>query len=703
MNRASRFSLLFAGLMLVGAWAGPAAPGYDRSYLDTSVKPQDDFYQYAVGGYLKSHPIPADRSSYGIDAELTDRVQNVLHDILEGLAKAQSASVNRPGVPGPNAVDGPEGRRGKQGARGPAASASEEQKLGDFYASGMDTAAINAAGDKPLAPELKRIDAIRNLTDLQDEIARLHNLEVNAVFAFGPDQDAKHPDMVLGEFNQAGLSLPDRDYYLQNDADKKRVRSAFVAHVQKTFELMGDQHAAADARAELALETRLAKASMSADDMRDPKALYNPTTVANLEKRSPALDWTRYFDKLGMHRLKSVNVSEPGFFRDLSPTLHQVSLADWKTYLRWQLVDSAAPYLSEPFEQEDFAFNGRTMTGAQQMLPRWRRVARTIDDCMGEALGHKFVDRCFSPEAKARALEMVENIKAAVRDHIKSGWMSPASQQAALQKVDLLVAKIGYPDKWKDYSKLSINRTSYVMNVLRSRMFEQQDELGRIGKPVDRNKWDMTPSTVNAYYDAQKNEIVFPAAILQPPYFDVNADDAANYGETGATIGHELTHGFDDEGSQFDGHGNLRDWWTSQDKKHFELLADAVATQFSEFSFEGQKVDGKRVEGESIADLGGLELAYAAFKKAEAQHAEPPSTDGFTPDQRFFLNYALSWATNMRSEKAHMLISSNPHPLPQFRVDGPLANLPAFWSAFNVPADTPMHRTAAKRCHLWDP
>lgn len=677
-----RWIAAFLTLALLATWrqvvcaAPPQASGYDRADLNPQVRPQDDFYEYAVGGYLKSHPIPPDRSSFGVDVEINERVQGVLRDILEGLTRA-------------NATAG-----------------SDDQKLGDFYASAMDTAVIESAGLAPLHDEFSRIETIHSIGDVMDEVARLHRMRLDALFGFGPDQDFKNPDMVIGEFVQSGLSLPDRDYYVLDDVDKQRVRTAFLNHMKKMFALMGDPEALArsHAGAVLAIETRLARSSMTADEMRDPKALYHPTSIGDLQRRTPDLSWDRYFDTIGVRRLRSVNVATPKFFDDLEDTLHAVSLDDWKTYLRWQLVNGTAPYLSSRFDVEDFDFRGRVMTGAQRPLARWKRAVSWTDNYIGEALGRKFVQRCFSSAAKAKALEMVETIKTVVRDRINHGWMSEGSRHEALKKIDCLVAKIGYPDKWKDYSKLCIDRSPFVTNVLRAQTFLAEDEFSRIGHAVDRTRWDMTPSTVNAYYDPQKNEIVFPAAILQPPYFDVQADDAANYGETGAVIGHELTHAFDDEGSQFDAHGNLRNWWSASDQKHFETLADGVAGQFSEFSFDGQKVDGKRVEGESIADLGGLEIAYAAFKVAEARHSSADkSPDGFSPDQRFFLNYAFSWATNMRAEKAHLLISSNPHPLPKFRVNGPLANMPAFFAAFDVRPGDPMRRMENKRNRLWDP
>lgn len=653
---------------------GPVTTGYDLSNLDRTVRPQDDFGQYAVGGYLKAHPIPADKASWGVDGELTQRVQNTLRDILEGLPAD-------------------------------AAPGSKEQKLRDFYRSGMDQARVDAAGLTPLQPLFERIDRIADARGVQTEVARLHAEGFGAMFGFYATPDAGNPQQIIGEAAQGGLTMPNCEYYLSTDPEKVRVRDAYVAHVEKMFALAGEGpvEARQAAREVLAIETQLAEGSLTPEQMRDPQALYNPMNRAQLAALAPGLDWGGFFAGLGRPDIETINVATPKFFSTLDKTLSTATVPQWKTYLKWQVLHQMAPYLSRDVEAEGFHFTGTVLTGVTQQPDRWKRVVHTTDDTLGDALGQKFVERNFTPQAKARMLEMVDNIKAAVREKIVNGWMSDESKKGALAKVDTLVAKIGYPDKWEDYSALDIRDDSYAANVMRASAFATTKSLATIGKPKDPNKWEMTPSTVNAYYMPPNNEIVFPAAILQPPYFDVNADDAANYGATGATIGHELTHAFDDEGSQFDASGALNAWMTPEDQAKFKLRADGVARQFDEFVYDGQKCNGQLVAGESIADLGGLEIAWAAFQKGQAGKPDPQTDDGFTPAQRFFLNYALSWATNIRPEKAHLLLSNDPHPLPYFRVIGPLANLREFHEAFGVKPGDPMMRPEAMRNKLWNP
>jgi predicted metalloendopeptidase len=577
--------------------------------------------------------------------------------------------------------------------------------LRDFYRSGMDQARIDAAGTAPLQPVFDRIAKIHDMDDVQAEVARLQKEGFGAMFGFGATPDSKSPEQIIGEADQGGLTMPNREYYLSTDPQKVKVRNAYLEHVTRMFTLAGDAplKARMEAIEVLALETRLAEGCLTPEQMRDPQALYNPMDRDQLAKLTPHLDWGRFFQGIGRDDIKSINVGMPSFFSRLDDTLATTTPAQWKTYLRWQVLDQMAPYLSHDMEEENFNFRGTVLTGVTSQADRWKRVVGNTDDYLGDALGQKFVEQKFTPQAKAKMLEMVDNIKAAVRDKINNGWMSEESRKGALAKIDSLNAKIGYPDKWEDYSSLDIHDDVYASNVMRANAWMSAKSLQTIGQPKDPNKWEMTPSTVNAYYQPLNNEIVFPAAILQPPYFDVNADDAANYGATGATIGHELTHAFDDEGSQFDSTGALRTWMTAEDQAKFQQRAEGVAKQFDEFSFDGQKCNGHLVEGESIADLGGLEIAWAAFQKAQAGKAAPKTDDGFTPQQRFFLNYALSWATNIRPEKAHLLLSNDPHPLPYFRVIGPLANLPEFHQAFNVKPGDAMMRPEEKRNKLWNP
>lgn len=647
--------------------------GYDTTNIDKTVRPQDNFYQYAVGGYLANHQIPADKSSWGVDAELYLNVQNTLHGILDGL---------QPG----------------------AAQGTNEQKLHDFYQSGMNQARIDAAGITPLQPELDRIDAIQDLGGVQDQIAHMHSIGFNGMFNFGATADIKNPDMAIGEADQGGLTMPSREYYLSEDPQKAKIRTAYVDHMTKMFVLAGDNEltATTEALQVLALETRLAEGCLTPEQLRDPQAGYNIMDRSQLSQMAPNFDFNKYFAGIGRPDIDKINVGQPSFFTKLNDTLTSTPVDSWKTYLRWQVINQMAPFLSSDIEKENFNFNGTVMTGATVQSDRWKRVIGYTDNYLGEALGQKFVEKSFPPEAKARAKELIENIKAAVRDKINNGWMSPESRVGALAKVDNLVAKIGYPDKWKDYSALDVKDDVFANNIMRGNAFAAKDNFSQIGKPVDKNAWGMTPSTVNAYYNPAGNEIVFPAAILQPPYFDVNADDAANYGGIGAVIGHELTHGFDDQGSQFDYTGRLNPWMTADDQAKFDARAEGVARQFDEFSFDGQQCNGHLVEGESIADLGGLEIAWAAFQRAKKDKPDVNSNDGFTPEQRFYLNFALGWATNVRPEKAHWQMTNDPHPLPQFRVLGPLSNLPSFYDAFTVKPGDPMMRAEDKRNKLWN-
>ncbi|MBM3461723.1 MAG: M13 family metallopeptidase [Armatimonadetes bacterium] len=651
------------------------AVGFDPTNLDPTVRPQDNFYQYAVGGRIARSPIPDDKPSWGVDAELVAQTQEKLRGILEASAGRRNPLVATP-----------------------------EQKIGDFYASGMDVAAIEQAGAAPIRPWLDRIAGIEDARGLQDAVAAMHADGMHALFSFGATPDAKDSRNVIGEAFQGGLTLPERDYYLSQEESQKDVREKYLSHLENMFTLLGRLPDAAREAAEtvLRVETKIAEASLSRAEMRDPNALYHPMDRSLLRELTPSFDWQSYFANIGRPDIESINMATPDFFIKMNGLLRDTPLEDLKTYLTWRVATENAEFLSSNFEQEDFNFAGRTLKGVQSQQPRWKRVVKHTDDYLGEALGQKFVEQNFSAEAKARALDMVENIKGALREKIVTGWMSEETKREALAKVDTMVAKIGYPDKWKDYSGLVVDRGLFGENVARARAFHARENLAKIGKPVDPTEWEMTPSTVNAYYHPLKNEIVFPAAILQPPYFDVNADDASNYGSIGATIGHELTHGFDDEGAQFDAQGNLRNWWQPADEAEFKRRADGVERQFNEFVYDGQRTDGKLVKGESIADLGGLELAWTAYKNATEGDPAPRTDDGFTPDQRFFLNYALSWATNLRPEYAHLILSTDPHPLPQFRVLGPLANLPSFHAAFDVKPGDPMARPEEQRNRLWD-
>jgi putative endopeptidase len=652
-----------------------AAHGFDLANLDRSVSPCDDFFKFATGGWIKSHPIPADHASWGTFVKLRDQNEDVLHQIIEEAAADKSAA------PGSN-----------------------WQKIGDFYASCMDTSAIEAAGVKPLEPELERIAAIQDAAGLQDEIARLQHDSVDAVFYFNSWPDRKDSTQVIANARQGGLGLPDRQYYLDGDDRSKGLRAAYLKHVANMFTLMGDYTAtaAAEAKTILEIETSLAASSMTVVDRRDPEKTYHKMTLDELRDLTPDFDWQDYLKEIGAPPVDAVDVGQPDFFREVNSALVLIPLADWKIYLRWHLIHTLAPALPEKFVDENFDFYDRTLRGTKEILPRWRRCVEATDDQLGEALGQYYVQRNFPPEAKAKALAMVTNIRAALRDDLQTlDWMGPETRKQALIKLNAMDLKIGYPDKWRDYSAYQVTRGPYVENYLRGNNFERARDLAKIGKPVDRSEWHMTPPTVNAYYNPPMNEIVFPAGILQPPFFNAQADDAINYGAIGATIGHEMTHGFDDQGSKFDAQGNLKNWWTPEDLKNFQARGECIVKQFNGYEAEGLHENGELVEGESIADLGGITLSYRAFEKSLEGKPAPAAIDGFTPEQRLFLSFAQTWATSIRAEYARLQIKTNPHPLPQFRANGPLSNTPGFATAFGCKPDSPMVRAEGARCRIW--
>ena len=644
--------------------------------LDPNAKPCQNFYQYANGGWLAKNPIPAAYPAWGIANELDERNRETVHQILEDAAKNTKA---------------PKG--------------SNEQKVGDYYAACMAEEQINAAGAQPLADEFARINAIKDQKAFLAEVARLHTMGVNVMFGDGSAQDSKNSAEVIESLSQGGLSLPNRDYYFKDDEKSKNIRAEFLKHVANMFTLLGDkpEQAAAEAQTVLNIETKLAEVSRTPVELRDPVSNYNRMTLAQLEALTPHFKWGDFFRQIGFKGKTDIDVGQPKFFQGLETQLTAVPLADWQTYMRWHLLNSTASALSSKFVDEDFHFKGGVLQGTKENQPRWKRCVSATDRALGEALGEVYVKKAFPPEAKARALAMVRNLEAALKDDIGTlAWMSDATRKQAIVKLDAFINKIGYPDKWRDYSKLEIKRDAYVLNRLRANVFANDRDLAKIGQPVDKTEWFMSPPTVNAYYNPQINEIVFPAGILQPPFFDPSADDAMNYGAMGAVIGHEMTHGFDDQGRQFDAAGNLKDWWTEADRKNFEARAKCVINQFSSFEVAPElHQNGELVVGESIADLGGLLVAYAAYQKSLQGKPHPPDIDGFTAEQRFFLAYARGWATNARPEFERLLASVDPHPLPRFRVNGPLSNLPQFAQAFGCKEGDPMVRAEKDRCVIW--
>ncbi len=655
------------------------SPPLDLKNMDTSVKPGDDFFLYADGNWIKQTEIPPEYSRWGAFNELIERNNDALHTIAE---KASQTQVDPKLAP-------------------------ETQKVGDYYASGMDEQAIEAMRTKPLQEKLNRIDMIKDRQDVLAEIAHLHSIGVNAFFNFGAGQDAKDSTRDIAQAVQGGLGMPDRDYYTKQDPDMKGKREKYIAHVTKMLTLLGEPagKAAEDAKKIMALETKLAEASRTRVQLRDPIKNYNKMGVRQLQDLTPDWNWSDYFKKIDLVEPGDINVRQPEFFKAAANSFKSTPIDDWKAYLRWNLINATAPYLSKDFVDEEFDFNERTLRGTQQIKPRWKRVIASEDDAIGEALGKLYVGFYFPPEAKARALELVNNLKEALADRIKTlDWMDEPTKKEALKKLAAFQVKIGYPDKWLDYSLLQIDRGPFVLNTIRAEKFEADRDVQKIGKPVDRTDWGMTPPTVNAYYNPNMNEIVFPAGILQPPFFYANADDAVNYGAIGAVIGHEMTHGFDDQGRQFDAVGNLRDWWSKKSAEEYDKRRKAVVDQYSSYEpLPGLHLNGELTQGENIADIGGVKLAYAALQKALDKHPEERTKkiDGLTPEQRFFLSFAAIWRSKIRDEDQKLRLNTDPHSPAQFRVNGPLSNLPEFQQAFNIPDGSPMARPADKRVNIW--
>jgi putative endopeptidase len=669
-------ALALASLLSLARAQQPAAapskpePALDVTSMDRSVDPCVDFFKYSCGGWIKSNPIPPDQSSWDTYSKMQDENRGRLRGILEAAA-----------APDPNRN-------------------AASQKIGDYYASCTDEKAIDAKGTEPLRPELERIASIKSKAEIADVAASM--VHSNALFRFDSTQDFRDANQVIAEADQGGLGLPDRDYYVKEDPKSVNLRKAYVAHVEKMFELLGDQPdaAAAEARTVMRIETALAKGSMTRVERREPKNLDHKMTSSELEKISPDFQWQVYFTKVGLPALASLNVASPGFFKVMNEELGKESLAYWKTYLRWYLVHADAPFLSAALLNENFAFYGKTLRGQQELQPRWKRCTENVDDHLGEALGQMYVEKYFSPEAKQQALKIVKEIEAAMAQDINSlPWMSAATKQQALVKLHGMANKIGYPEKWRDYSKLEIVRGDELGNVTRARKFEFDRELAKIGKPLDRGEWDMTPPTVNAYYNSQMNDINFPAGVLQPPAFDPNSDAAPNYGDTGGTIGHELTHGFDDEGRQFDAQGNLRDWWTAEDGKEFVKRASCISNQYSTYTIiDDIKINGKLTLGEDVADLGGLILAYMAWK-ADTKGENLQALDDLTPEQRFFVGYGQSWCGETRDETKRLRATVDPHSPEKYRTNGVVSNMPEFQQAFHCKAGSPM--VNQNRCSVW--
>ena len=670
------------GLLCIGAvYAEAPAPTatsnqlvLESNTMDLKADPCTDFFEYANGTWLKNNPIPADRSRYSAYDEVTERNLAALKQIAEAAAAGEIKTYNG-------------------------------QLVGNFYASGMNEARIEKEGVTPLRPEFEKINSIKDKQQLVAVIADLHKQGVGALFGFDVEQDAKNATRYIPQLMQGGLGLPDRDYYLKTDAKTVDIRHKYVDYVAHLFVLTGDKPEEAQQHAQtvLAIETRLAKASLTKVQLRDPQASYHLMTVDGLKKVDHFTPWTAYFNEVGLTQPGQLNVAHPQFIAEAGRMINTVSLDQWKTYLRWHLTNTYAGDLSSDFVNAHFDFYGKTLAGTKELQPRWKRVLAKIDVDAGEALGELYVAKFFSPEAKAGVLEMVNNIKEAMRESIgKLEWMSDTTKKQAYKKLDTVMVKIGYPDVWRDYSALHIDNGSYAANVARANAFEFQRVLAKLGKPIDRNEWGMTPQTVNAYYNPTMNEIVFPAGILQPPLYHVNADPAANYGNTGATIGHELTHAFDDEGSQFDAQGNLKSWWTAQDQKQFLARVKTIEQQFDEFNpIDQLHINGKLTAGENIADLGGMKIALQALRTSLKTKPQAAEIDGLTPEQRFFVANGQSFRSLIRDESLRLQLATNPHAPDKYRVIAPLANMPEFSEAFNCKGDRSPLRHGGKQVVIW--
>lgn len=673
MNAFRKLACGFLLLFLCTATFAQSA-GWDLSRMDTSVEACNNFYQYANGTWLKNTPIPAAFSSWGTWDILVTHNREAARDILEESMKK---------------ADAPKG--------------SSVQLIGDYYATCMDLPAIEESGAKPLKPYFKQIAAIKDAADVQTQIARMHRMGIYPVFQFFAYADEKDSSITIANTYQAGLGLPNRDYYTKDDDTSKELRAKYIAHIARMFELLGDAPDQAKAAADtvMSMENRLALASKKPAELREPENYYNVMSTAEAGKLMGGFSWESYAKTIGAPKFASINIGQPSFYAEAGKMLKDVSVADWKTYLRWNLINAAAGDLSKKFDDANFDFYSKTLSGTTEQMPRWRRCARGADNSLGEALGEEYVKKNFTPEAKKRMDELITNLFAAYKDRIdKLDWMSDATRKQALAKLGAIKRKIGYPDKLRGYTGLKLDRKSYFANSLRINEFVTVRDLQDIGTKPDPMRWGMSAPTVNASYNSNYNAITFPAGILQPPFFDFKADDAINYGAIGTVIGHELTHGFDDSGSLYDATGNLKMWWTPEDKKSFDEKADCVVKQFDGYEVEkGLFLNGKFTLGENIADLGGLTIAYEALQRSMQGKARPANIDGFTPEQRFFLGWAQVWAENQRPEAARLQAQSNEHSLSLFRVNGPLGNMPQFSQAFGCKIGDPMIRQ--KQCKVW--
>jgi putative endopeptidase len=652
----------------------PYTPSLDVAAMDRSAEPCADFYQYSCGGWLKNNPIPPDQASWSVYGKLYNDNQRFLWGILDDLS---SKSAGR---------------------------SATQQKIGDYFAACMNEAEVEKLGAQPLRRRLAEIEHLKSKRDLAPLLAReqLSNATRGLLFGFGSNQDFADSSQVIAFASAGGLGLPDRDYYVKTDAKSVELRQKYLEHVRRVLELLGDppESAKTESAGIMAIETALAQASLTRVQQRDPYNLFHKMKRAKLQELTPDFDWNRYFAAAGLRQVDIINVTEPDFFKEMQRQVETVGLNDWKAYLRWHLLHANAAFLSSRFVNEDFDFYSRTLRGVQQIRPRWKRCVALVDGQLGEALGQEFVARAFSPEMKQRTLDMTKQIEKAMEEDIKQlVWMGQETKSQALEKLHSIVNKVGYPDRWRNYGPVEVKRGDFLGNVQRANLFESRRQLAKVGKPLDRGEWGMTPPTVNAYYDPQMNDINFPAGVLEPPLFDFKLDDAPNYGNTGSTIGHELTHGFDDEGRQFDAKGNLRDWWTKKDAEEFTNRSQCVLDQYAQYTIvDDIRINSKLTLGEDVADLGGTILAYMAWKDA-TRNRQLKDADGFSPDQRFFIGFAQWACENQRPENLRLRAVTDPHSPGIYRINGVVANMPEFEKAFSCKAGQPM--ASEKRCRIW--
>lgn len=647
--------------------------GFDLSNIDSTVSPNDNFYQYAVGNWIKNNPVPDDQTRWGAFNVLIEETNDQVKTIIDNaVAKMDEGNESLAG------------------------------KVGVFYSSGMDSAKIDQLGYTPIKEEIEKINSINNKENLVKHVAYMHKYIGSPLFTFFSTVDAKNSDSVITGIYQSGLGLPDRDYYFKKDSRSKEIRTKYVEHVKNMFDLINDKNSEISAKTIMEFETRLAKASNTKLENRNPEATYNKLSLKELNKQAKGFDWELYFNEVELGNPGVADVAQPKFIAEVGSMMNSVPLEEWKVYLTWNLLRSMSPYLSSDFVNERFNFTGKFLSGQKVDKPRWKRVQTTTSDALGEAIGQLYAEKYFPPEAKAKAMEIVEALKLSMRERIEQlEWMTDETKKQALIKLEAFGLKIGYPDKWTDYTDFKVTEDSYVQNILASNYFDHKETLSKINKPVQTWEWGINPQTVNAYYSPTRNEIVFPAAILQSPFFNLNVDDAINYGGMGYVIGHEITHGFDDQGRQFDSKGNIRDWWLKEDSDNFKERAQKIIDQFSAFEpLDSLFVNGELTQGENIADLGGLIVSFNAFKNTE-QYKKGELIDGFTPAQRFYLNSAQVWKTNIRDEALEVQIKTDPHSPARYRVLGPLKNIPEFYEAFNVKEGDGMYRSPSERVKIW--